>query len=98
MSAAIAKSELLKFLGEQLAKAEQSVTAREHMERTSRGGTNASWREVADATGIPYLTRAKRTEMAERDKRIGNKNRREVEMFKAVIAELSNGGASNEFA
>lgn len=85
----IEKSELLKFLGAQLAKAEQSVRAREQMEHTSRGGTNAEWREVAKACGGSYRTKAQRIESAERDKRIGTKNRREVEMFKAVITELS---------
>ncbi len=83
------KSDLLKFLGEQLAKAEQSVRAREQMEQTSRGGTDESWRKVAKMCGGPFLNKSKRLEMAERDKRIGNKNRHEVEMFKAVIAELS---------
>lgn len=78
--------ELNKWLHEQLAKAEQAVTAREQMEKTMRGGSDSSWREVAKMTGTTFLTKARRIDNADRDARISRLCRTNVEMFKAAIA------------
>lgn len=78
--------ELLQWLREQLAKAEQSVKAREQGEKTLRSGTDDSWREVAKMCGGPFMTKVKRLESADRDKRIGVKCARDVAMFEATIA------------
>lgn len=74
------QTEIIAFLREQLTRAEQSLSAREQGEACWRGGTSESWR----AAGC-RKTKAQRIEVAEREQRIGVKNRHEVAMFKAAI-------------
>lgn len=80
--------ELQEWLNAQLAKAEHAVKCREQGEQCWSGGTNESWRKVAQAQGGVYHSRAKRLELAAKEKRIGDKCRKDVQMWKMVIGML----------
>lgn len=80
--------ELRDWLNTQLAKAEHAVKCREQGEQCWSGGTDSSWRAVAQAQGGVYHSKAKRMELAAKEKRIGDKCRKDVEHWKTVIALL----------
>lgn len=83
--------EVLGWLRAKLADAEKSLRAREQSEATFRSGTDESWAAAAElhssTRGKPMNKKA-RLEVALIQGRIAGKCRREVEMFKAVIAAL----------
>lgn len=75
--------EIAAFLRGKLADAEAGLKFRVDSEKCWRGGTDKSWREVGCRQ-----SKAERTKTAESHGRIAVKMRREVEMFKAVIAKI----------
>lgn len=85
------KSEVVAFLRDQLAGEEKHLKARIQAEKTWREGTDASWRAVGCR-----MTKAQRLNVAEREKRIGIKVQKRIELFKAAIA-LLDGRERNEF-
>jgi hypothetical protein len=80
---AVGSGALLGWLRVKLNEAESALKAREQMEASWRGGTDASWRAV----GCKLNKLARLNESATHG-RIAVKCRREVEMFKAVIASI----------
>lgn len=74
-------AELMGWLREQLAKAEQALKGREQLEECMRGGTDSSWRAVGCK-----LTKAQRLKEASVHGRIAAKYRRDVKMFQAVMS------------
>lgn len=82
-SKAVRCDDLLGFLRGKLAAAEQALRSREQGEECWRDGTSETWRKVGCK-----LTKAQRLRLSEKEGRIAEKCRREVAMFKAVIAAL----------
>lgn len=80
----MSSEDVMHWLNEQLAKAEQSVKAREQSHQSWAGGTTESWREVGCR-----MTKAQRLKESAAQGRIAVKCRRDVEMLKAVIQKLS---------
>lgn len=74
---------LVEFIKAKLADAEKSLSCRAEMRQTWAGGTDKSWRAVGCK-----LTKAQRLEHSAMHGRIEIKQRREVEMFKAVLEKL----------
>jgi len=85
-------SDITEFLQEKLAKAEMALRAREEAASTWRGGTDAEWREAdqvyPSTRHLPPITKAERLAEADREDRIAEKCRRDIEMFQAAIAIL----------
>lgn len=78
------KTELLEWLNAQLSKAENALAAREQARETWRGGSSQSWKLAGCR-----LNKSQRLRVAEKEDRISIKCRRDVEMFKVVIAIVS---------
>lgn len=78
------KEELCCFWRDELRKAESAAAAREQGEKTWKGGTSKSWRAVGCRK-----TKAERLQESDREKRIGGKCRKRVEMIRATINLLS---------
>jgi hypothetical protein len=74
---------VVEFVKGKLAAAEHAVKCREEAEKTWRGGTDESWRAVGCRMAL-----GQRMETSAREGRIAIKCRREVEMFKEVLARL----------
>jgi hypothetical protein len=91
--------DLIPWLHEQLAKAERSLRAREQMEAGMRQDPDELFKKLAAMPGVTITTRAprgvkvmtkkERLASADSHRRIGAKDRRDVELFKAVIAALT---------
>jgi len=90
-SAATAKvpvsPDALDFLKKKLAEAQQTLRSREQANKCWREGTDALWREAGSKR-----TKAQRLLIADREKSIAARYRRDVKLFKAVIAALAKGG------
>ncbi len=90
-------SELLPWLRDQLAKAEKALRCREEGERVWRSGTDKTWAKVArmhpSTAKEPPLKKAARLKNAEAEKRIAEWCRRDVVMFKAVLAAFEPEGS-----
>ncbi len=84
-----APGELFEWLEQKLEEAKKALRCREQAEKTWRGGTDESWAKVARFAGGKALKEKERLKIAESQKRISVKCRREVEMFEAVITALS---------
>lgn len=84
-------SALIDWVREKLADAKKSLSAREQMEKTWRGGTDLEWAAAAElhpsTRGKPIL-KADRIKLADSQKRIVAKCRRDVEMFEAILSKL----------
>lgn len=78
------KTELLKWLNEQLPKFRAALASRNEMARTWGEGTSLEWRR----TGC-RLTKEQRLIESDKHKRIAAVCRRDVEMCEEVIRELS---------
>lgn len=89
---AVCCDDLLGFLRGKLAFAEQALRSRVDAQKCWREGTNESWQKVGCK-----MTKEQRLRVSETEGRIAEKCRREVEMFRAVIAALDkpNVGLSN---
>ena len=93
MSTAVDRAAVLAFLREKLAKAEKEVSARDSMaERAARPTTRAEWRTIMAMTPPhargPMPTAKQRAEQAATQRRIADKVRGEVELYRAAIALL----------
>ncbi len=77
--------EITQWLQLKLTAAEKELKARLQMEECWRGGTDESWRAVGCK-----MKKAQRLKESEIHGRISKKSRRDVEMFKAVIAICEN--------
>ncbi len=84
MSEQIDREHVLAFASALVVKAEQTLKVRLEMESVMRGGSEKSWRAVGYFKG-----KAHRLKEAEIHARIAVKNRRELEMFKAVLQHLT---------
>lgn len=74
---------LVQFIEGKLIEAFATLKAREEMQRVWAGGTDESWRAVGC-----HLTKKQRLKDSAMHGRIAEKNRKEVEMFKAVLDQL----------
>ena len=74
---------MLEWLREQLGKADKSLKARQEMGKVWRSGNSKSWLAVGCK-----LNKAQRLKTADMHARISLKVARDVEMIKALIAEL----------
>lgn len=95
------KTEIIEWLKEQLANAEQSLQSRQQMEAALRRDPDELLKEILAMPGVIIGTGRKiskkaaekkdreRLESADRCARIAVKNKRDVEMIKAVIASIS---------
>ncbi len=72
------------FIEAKIVEAEKVLNAREQMRDAWAGGSDESWR-LAGCT----LTKERRLEHSATHGRIAAKNRRELEMFKAVLKRLT---------
>jgi len=72
---------LLEFLRAKLAASEQALRAREQAGECWGGGTSKSWREVGCR-----MTKPQRLLVSEKEGRIAERYRREIAMFRAIIA------------
>jgi hypothetical protein len=73
----------VEFVKGKLADVEKALKFREESEKVWRGGTDKSWRAVGCK-----MTKQQRLEVSARHGQIAAKCRREVEMFKEVLARL----------
>lgn len=93
----MANNRLLEWLDGKIKEAERALSAREQSEQCWRGGTDKEWAESAklhsSTAGLPKLTRADRMRAAEAQRRIAEKCREEVEMFKLTRESIN--GLSN---
>jgi phytoene/squalene synthetase len=89
-SAEPAESPLQRWLADQLAKAESSLRAREQGARVWSSGTDKEWAESSklhpDTANLPPIKQAQRIVHAEREKRMAEKCRVDVENFRALAA------------
>lgn len=87
-----AGAEMLSWLRGKVADAERALKTREDMAATWRGGTDAEWRAAGklhpSTTGLA-LGKAARLKAAAGHDRIAGKLRRELAMFRAVLATLT---------
>jgi hypothetical protein len=90
------KTQLVEFIKSKIADVEKAIRCREDSERCFRSGTEASWKAAAAMNGAKPMTKAQRLDSAEREYRILIKLRRELEMFNAVLNELSPAAKSNQ--
>lgn len=77
--------EVLAWLHAQLAKAEQSLRARQQMSQTWKSGDSKSWRRAGCK-----LTKAERERVSEKHARISITCERDVAMCRAAISALEN--------
>ena len=73
-----------KWIQEKLAEAKRHLASRISMEESWRGGTQKDWEAASRLSGTKMLTQQQRIEEAERQKRISDKCRDEVAMWKEV--------------
>lgn len=88
----VGTGDLLCWLEEKVAKAEETLRVRKEMARTCRSGTNAEWHAAAamhPSTKGMKSTKAERLKEAEGHDRIAVKLWRELEMFRATLAAIS---------
>lgn len=81
----------IEFIRVKMERAQADLKAREQMEEISRSGTDEDWRRACalhPTTAGKAPTKAERIKEADMQHRIAAKCRREVEMFKSVLALL----------
>jgi hypothetical protein len=81
-------TEILEWLNDQLLKAKSELRARVDAEKVWRTGSDKSWRSVAQLTGSGFVKKSERHFNAERESRIAEKCRRDVDMLEAIIERL----------
>jgi hypothetical protein len=84
---------VIEWLKGKISEAESHLRYRENSELSWRDGDEASWKAAARLSGAKPMSKQERLQEAERAARIAVKCRREVEMFKAVLATVERGEA-----
>lgn len=90
------KTDLLEWLRGKITDAESTLKAREQMEETWRSGDDKSWAAAAamhpSTSGKPPMKMADRIKVADGQRRIAVKCRRELKMFEAALAAVQADG------
>lgn len=76
---------IIEFISGKITDTEQAIQAREQMEETWRGGSDATWKKVAAFSGLKPTTKADRVATADIQARILVKLRRELELYNRVL-------------
>jgi hypothetical protein len=86
------KAMAVEFIKLKISETEKSIKVRVAMERVWRSGTNGSWLQASmlhpSTKGKPMRTSA-RLKQADSNRRIADIMRRELDMFKDVLEELT---------
>lgn len=80
----------MRFIENKIVEAEKTLQTREGMRDEWLVGNDSDWRAGPRvAPGSKFIPRAERIKLSERDGRIAEKNRQELQMFKSVLKHLT---------